>query len=128
MTERHDPDDIHTDSGSSSTPPVPPGPQRRDVLRRLFARTAAGSAILPPAAWPRPLVESVMLPAHAQTTGTSDEPDDEAGNDPPGPCVWGQEIVISDSDTYEVPSGAVSVSIIAAGGQGGGGGGGAASQ
>ncbi|MDZ7842753.1 MAG: twin-arginine translocation signal domain-containing protein [Gammaproteobacteria bacterium] len=46
---------------------------RRSALKRLGAGgVAAGAAAALPGAWTRPVVESVMLPAHAQTSGVPD--------------------------------------------------------
>jgi hypothetical protein len=50
-----------------------PDGSRRRALRRLGAGgVAASAAAALPAAWTRPVVESVMLPAHAQTSGIPD--------------------------------------------------------
>lgn len=40
---------------------------RRKLLRKLAAGGVAGAAL--PAAWSKPVIDSVILPAHAQTTG-----------------------------------------------------------
>ena len=44
------------------------GIARRELLKRLSATGAAVGAVAPPAVWSRPVVDSVILPAHAQTT------------------------------------------------------------
>jgi len=41
---------------------------RRGLLKRLVAGGTAGAALALPAAWTRPVVQSVVLPAHAQTS------------------------------------------------------------
>lgn len=41
---------------------------RRRLLQSLGAGTAAGAATLIPGRWARPVVDSVILPAHAQTS------------------------------------------------------------
>lgn len=62
-----------------STPAV--SPDRRNGRRRLLAAIGAGAATgTLPMRWSTPLVESVILPAHAQTTG-------DARIEPPPPPV-----------------------------------------
>jgi len=56
-------------TGDSRSPPN----SRRLTLTRLAAGSAAvGGAALLPSRWLRPVVESVLLPAHAQTSGPED--------------------------------------------------------
>lgn len=45
-----------------------PGPGRR---RLIMAIAAAGAAVSLPARWTRPIVDAVLLPAHAQATGAA---------------------------------------------------------
>ncbi len=48
-------------------------PDRRTALRRLLTGGAlAGAAAALPATWTRPVVQSVLLPAHAQLSGETD--------------------------------------------------------
>jgi len=55
--------------------PAETGGPRRRTLRKLAAGSvAAGVALAAPGRWTRPVVESVMLPAHAQTS--ADVPED----------------------------------------------------
>lgn len=46
------------------------GESRRKLLRKLAAGGVAGAAL--PAAWSKPVIDSVILPAHAQTTGSGE--------------------------------------------------------
>lgn len=63
--------DVPPQSDSNETPK--PDGSRRGALKRLGAGgVAAGAAAALPAAWTRPVVESVVLPAHAQTSGVPD--------------------------------------------------------
>ncbi len=57
-----------------------PGKERRRALRTILAGgvLASGSEALP-RTWTRPIVESVVLPVHAQTTGEDDEPEEDNG-------------------------------------------------
>jgi hypothetical protein len=82
--------------------------------RRALGFIVAGSALLTiPNRWFKPVVDSVLIPAHAQLSSCGGTP-------------LGQQ-VISDTETsvdVTVPAGAACVRITAIGGQGGGGGGG----
>jgi hypothetical protein len=87
---------------------------RRDTLRKLLAGGTVATVI--PLTWTSPRVESVLLPAHAQTTG------------PQGPGCSTFEQTFNAGDEWEVPAGVSQVEITLAGGGGGGGGGGAAAS
>jgi hypothetical protein len=52
-------------------PQLPKSPEREDARRRLLKTLAAGgvAGAALPAQWTRPVIEAVVLPAHAQATG-----------------------------------------------------------
>jgi len=57
---------------------------RRRLLRTLAAGTTAGAATMIPGRWARPVVASVILPAHAQTSA----PVEPAPSPSPGPTEY----------------------------------------
>lgn len=63
----------HDDDKTQSTPSVESGDSRQERRRSLKQILAgggvAGAAFMVPGQWAKPVVERVMLPAHAQTTG-----------------------------------------------------------
>ncbi len=57
-----------------------PRKERRRTLRTILAGgvLASGSEALP-RTWTKPIVESIVLPVHAQTTGEDNEPEEDNG-------------------------------------------------
>lgn len=60
---------------SDSSTPVSSPSRRRTLLAAIATGGAVASSDLP-GRWSRPLIDSVMLPAHAQTSPTDDSPSD----------------------------------------------------
>lgn len=71
----------HRDRGpeNSNQPDQAVDAGRRGALARMLAGGAAAGAAAAslPAAWTQPVVQSVLLPAHAQTSGEDTEPEPE---------------------------------------------------
>lgn len=91
-------------------------PSRRSALEKtLKGSVLAGTAYFLPAAWKKPLVDAVILPAHAQTSILS-------------ACPFIPPVQFSTPGTteYIIPDGVNLISIQAIGAAGGGGGSGAA--
>lgn len=96
--------------------PSKPSPHRR-LLSALIVG-CAGATLLP-ARWTRPVVDSVLLPAHAQTS-----PDPDSCN---GQTFAPQVFNSADGLEVRVPECATMVTLTLVGGAGGGGGGGGGS-
>ena len=77
---------------------------RRDALKLLGTVTGASVLANLPSKWSKPGLSMGVLPAHAQTSGTS------------------QTFTGLGPHTFTVPSGVTLITVEAAGGQGGGGG------
>lgn len=92
---------------------------RRTLLRKaMVASGVLAGAHLLPEKWFRPLVEQIVVPVHAETSG---EPED-----PPPPQSLKRVFVYTGGDQeFVVPAGVTSLDVKIDGGDGGGGGGGA---
>ncbi len=89
---------------------------RRKLLKGALLGGAAGSLAVP-SKWSRPIVEWVLLPAHAQTSGS-----------PTPQCRLADPITYDTDQAVNIPPTAVSATVVAIGGGGGGGGGGRGSS
>ena len=69
--------------GSSTSPTL----TRRKLLAALGAGGVVTSQTSLPQAWTRPVVETLMLPAHAQTTAPATGGESRLGADDTGPCT-----------------------------------------
>ncbi len=78
MAKKDAPVDPSTQSESKPTDP------RRDLLKKLAIGGVAGAAL--PAQWSKPVIDSVMLPAHAQTTTGTVTGGGGGGGTGPGPA------------------------------------------
>jgi len=57
---------------SKDNKPIIDNPKRKSIKTiATGASVAAGAAYLAPKAWKKPVVDSIILPAHAQTTATT---------------------------------------------------------
>lgn len=80
MTKHHDDDPNQTspsDQGKKSDP-------RRSLLKTLAVGGVAGAAL--PTQWSKPMIDSVVLPAHAQTTSGTVTGGGGGGGAGPGPA------------------------------------------
>ena len=100
-------------------PNKPIKPARRKILEKaLQGGTALGAAALLMPAWKKPLIDSMILPAHAQTSNINVM------------CVASEDVTFSEagSQQYQVPDDVNLVSVVLQGAAGGGGGSGAAER
>ncbi len=102
------PEDQHTrgmDESDCETPELSVPLHRRRLLKAL---AIGGAAAMPVEKWTRPVVESVVLPAHAQTTDDDEEPRVAE----PG-CL-----VFTSDDSFVVPEGITEIEVQLEGGGG----------
>jgi hypothetical protein len=80
---------VHTDSftGKNDSPTSPT--DKRGTLKKLVVSSTivAGSGMLVPTKWASPVVQSTVLPAHADTTETTTTTTTGGSDDPPDPST-----------------------------------------
>jgi len=85
----------HSNNNSNDNQQVPSRQPKDKARREIIKKTLTGGALagtavaMIPANWSRPVVQSVLLPAHAQTSEQSPEPDTE----PDGNFTFEQRIL-----------------------------------
>lgn len=102
MTDKNETDkgpELSEQPGVSTSNPV--ASSRRRLLRAVGASGGATVGMVLASRWQRPVVESVLLPAHAQTTSKPD--DNDNGNDPdPGGCTISVAATVDHGDVFTV--------------------------
>ena len=87
-----------TDVDSSTSNPQGAG------RRRLLQLTGGiGASAIVSSEWKKPVIETVLIPAHAQTTDSESDSDSTQNSTPAGPCV----LTISAAATLSISSGTI---------------------
>ena len=83
----------HEESQQPNNPPL--SQTRRSALKQMLVGTgvAAGAAVLPDK-WSKPMVDKVLVPAHAQTSTTTPQPPRQLRTVPPNISLTIQKTAI----------------------------------